>query len=88
MLHRISNITRTSGEAFGDLPLPELEEIAARLREIEIEIDAGTNVVTLDDYGTAVYFIEQGEAVVRDDRGEETRAPSAPVTWSGRLPSC
>jgi len=86
MLHRISNITRTSGEAFGDLPLPELEEIAARLREIEI--DAGTNVVTLDNYGTAVYFIEQGEAVVRDDRGEETRAPSAPVTWSGRLPSC
>jgi hypothetical protein len=41
-----------------DLPAPELDELAAAMREVEVE--AGANVVTLDDYGTAIYFIEQG----------------------------
>ena len=38
----------------------------------EVEIEAGAKVVTLDDYGTAVYFIEQGNADVLDDGGEAT----------------
>ena len=40
----------------------------------EVEVEAGTNVLTLDDYGTAIYFIEQGEAAVLTDGGEEAKA--------------
>ncbi len=40
----------------------------------ELEIKAGAEVITLDDYGTAIYFIEQGEADVLGDGGERTRA--------------
>ena len=40
----------------------------------EVEVDAGAEVVTLDDYGTAIYFIEQGEADVRTDGGEASHA--------------
>jgi CRP-like cAMP-binding protein len=54
-----------------DLPAPELDELAAAMREVEVE--AGGNVVTLDDYGTAIYFIEQGEADVLSDREEATQ---------------
>jgi CRP-like cAMP-binding protein len=36
----------------------------------EVEVEAGAVVVTLDDYGTAVYFVEEGEAEVRTDRDE------------------
>ena len=32
------------------------------------------NVVTLDDYGTAIYFIEEGAAEVLNDGGEATQA--------------
>jgi hypothetical protein len=35
-----------------------------------IEVDAGAKVITLDDYGTAIYFIEQGEADVLTEGGE------------------
>lgn len=52
-----------------ELPSAELDELAAAVHEVEVE--AGTAVVTLDDYGTAIYFIEQGEADVRIDGGEE-----------------
>ena len=38
----------------------------------EVEVEAGAKVVTLDDYGTAVYFIEQGEAEVLADGDEAT----------------
>ena len=38
----------------------------------ELEIEAGANVVTLDDYGSAVYFIEQGNAEVLDHGGKAT----------------
>jgi CRP-like cAMP-binding protein len=55
---------------FADLPADELDELADAMNEVEVE--AGTNVVTLDDYGTAVYFIEQGNADVLDDDGEPT----------------
>ena len=55
---------------FADLPADELDELAAALSEVEVE--AGDKVVTLDDYGTAVYFVEQGNADVLDEGGEAT----------------
>ena len=39
----------------------------------EVEVDAGAKVVTLDDFGTAMYFIEEGEADVLSDGGEATQ---------------
>jgi len=36
----------------------------------EIEVDAGANVITLDDYGTALYFVEQGDADVLKEGGD------------------
>ena len=53
-----------------DLPAAELDELAATMSELEVE--AGAKVVTLDDYGTAIYFIEQGEADVDTEGGEAT----------------
>jgi CRP/FNR family transcriptional regulator, cyclic AMP receptor protein len=53
---------------FADLPEEELEELAGAMREVEVE--GGAEVVTLDDYGTAMYFIEEGSADVLDERGE------------------
>ena len=44
----------------------------------EVEVEAGARVVTLDDYGTAIYFIEQGDAEVLPDghvRATETLGP-------------
>lgn len=55
---------------FADLPAEELDELAAAMNEVEVE--AGARVVTLDDYGTAVYFIEQGDADVLEDGDEAT----------------
>ena len=40
----------------------------------EVEVEAGANVVALDDYGTAIYFIEQGEADVMPGGGEANEA--------------
>jgi CRP-like cAMP-binding protein len=57
---------------FADLPAAELDELAAAMNEAEIE--AGAKVITDDDYGTAVYFIEQGEADVLTDGSEATQA--------------
>jgi CRP-like cAMP-binding protein len=59
-------------QVLADLPAAELDELAAAMREVEIE--AGTTVVTLDDFGTGIYFIEQGEADVLVERGEATQA--------------
>jgi CRP-like cAMP-binding protein len=36
----------------------------------EVEVEAGANVITLDDYGTAIYFVEQGDADVLQEGGE------------------
>jgi CRP-like cAMP-binding protein len=52
---------------FADLPATELDELAAAMSEVEFE--AGAQVITRDDYGTAIYFIEQGEADVLLDGG-------------------
>jgi monovalent cation:H+ antiporter, CPA1 family len=54
-----------------DLPAAELDELAAAMSEVEVE--AGATVITLDDYGTAIYFIEEGEADVLGEGGETTQ---------------
>jgi len=53
-----------------DLPAAELDQLAAAMSEVEVE--PGANVITVDDYGTAIYFIEQGEADVLPDGDEAT----------------
>ncbi len=53
---------------FASLPADELDELAAAVREVEVE--AGANVITVDDYGTTIYFIEDGEAEVVEGGGE------------------
>ena len=35
----------------------------------EVEVEAGAKVISLDNYGTAIYFIEQGHADVLPDGG-------------------
>ena len=55
-----------------DLPAAELDELGEAMREVNIE--PGAEVITLDDWGTAVYFIEQGEAEVLLGGGEPTQA--------------
>ena len=54
-----------------DLPAAELDELAAAASEVEVE--AGAKVISLDNYGTAIYFIEQGHADVLPDGGEATQ---------------
>jgi len=58
--------------AFAAVPASELDELAGALGEVEVE--AGAKVVTADDYGTAVYFVEEGHADVLDADGEATDA--------------
>jgi len=64
---------------FADLPATELDELAGAMSEVEVE--AGANVLMLDDYGTAIYFIEQGEAAVLTDGGEEAKAKALGDTF-------
>jgi CRP-like cAMP-binding protein len=61
-----------------DLPAAERDELAAAMSEVEVE--AGAKVITLDDYGSAIYFIEQGEADVLTDGGEATQTLGPGVT--------
>ena len=56
---------------FADLPAAELEVLAPALGELEVE--EGSMVVTLDAYGTALYFVEQGEAEAVPEAGEARR---------------
>jgi CRP-like cAMP-binding protein len=58
--------------AFANLPAAELDELAAAMNAVEIE--TGAEVITQDDYGTALYFIERGEADARPAGGEESQA--------------
>jgi CRP-like cAMP-binding protein len=53
---------------FADLPAEELDELSTAMSEVEV--DAAANVITVDDYGTAIYFIEHGDADVLDEGGE------------------
>jgi CRP-like cAMP-binding protein len=57
---------------FADLPGTELNELAGAMSEVEVK--AGAKVITFDDYGTAIYFIEQGYADVLTDGGEASQA--------------
>jgi CRP-like cAMP-binding protein len=57
---------------FADLPAEELDELSTAMGEVEVQ--AGAAVITVDDYGTAIYFIEQGTADVLDDGGETPKA--------------
>ena len=64
--------TRIAAVSFvADLPAAELDELAAAMSEVEVE--AGAEVISLDNYGTAIYFIEQGHADVLPDGGQTTR---------------
>jgi CRP-like cAMP-binding protein len=54
---------------FAELPQAELDELTAAVTEVDVR--AADTVVTLDDYGTAIYFIEEGAAQVLTDRGDE-----------------
>ena len=51
-----------SAPLFADLPAAELEALAGAMGEAEV--DAGTEVVTVDESGSTVYLIEAGEAEV------------------------
>jgi CRP-like cAMP-binding protein len=65
-----------------DLPGAELDQLAAAISEVEVE--AGAKVVSVDDYGTAIYFIEQGEAEVLAD-GEEATETLGPGDTFGEI---
>jgi monovalent cation:H+ antiporter, CPA1 family len=58
----------TAIPALADLPAVEIDELAAAMTEVVCE--AGAKVVTVDDFGTAVYFIEEGEAALLTGDGE------------------
>jgi CRP/FNR family transcriptional regulator, cyclic AMP receptor protein len=53
---------------FADLPAAELKELAGAMSEVEVE--EGAKIITVDDYGSAIYVIEQGEAEVLTDGRE------------------
>src|SRR5262252_10483711 len=61
--------------AFPDLPSTELDELAAVMNEVEVA--AGVKLVTADDVGHYIYFVEVGEADVLTDDGTvaETLGP-------------
>jgi CRP/FNR family transcriptional regulator, cyclic AMP receptor protein len=56
---------------FADLPAAELNELAGAMSEVEVK--EGAKIITVDDYGSAIYVIEQGEAEVWTDGREATR---------------
>jgi CRP-like cAMP-binding protein len=57
---------------FADLPAEELDALAGAMREVEVE--AGATVITVDDYGTAIYFIEEGQADIVGEGGEPAKS--------------
>ena len=61
-----------STRCFADLPPAELHELASALRPIEIE--AGADIVRIDDFGAALYLIQSGEAEVIHRPDEATGA--------------
>jgi len=54
-----------------DLPRAEIGALAAAMHEVRVE--AGATVVTRDDYGTAVFVVEEGEADVLTDGVESVK---------------
>ena len=60
--------------SLANLPAAELDQLADVLGEVEVE--AGAEFIRRDAFGTAVYFIEEGEAEVRmADGGTEGLGP-------------
>jgi len=57
---------------FANLPAEELNELAGAMTEVEIE--AGATVIHVDDYGAAIYLIEEGRADVLNDGGDAIAA--------------
>lgn len=53
---------------FADLPTAELNELAGVMSQVEVE--EGVKIVSVDDYGSAIYVIEQGKAEVLTDGRE------------------
>jgi CRP-like cAMP-binding protein len=70
-LHVVEAGRFTAFSILQDLPAAELEELSGVMTERDVEPE--TEVVTLDDYGTAIYFIEEGDAEVRSGDGGPSR---------------
>jgi CRP-like cAMP-binding protein len=68
--------------ALTDLPREEIDELAGVVTEVAV--DPGSKVVTVDDYGTAVYFIEQGTAEVLAE-GDEPSSLLGPGDAFGEI---
>ena len=64
---------------FADLPEAELDELAGAVHELAVA--ERSTVVNVDDYGDAVYFVEEGTAEVVNERGETTQTLSAGDTF-------
>jgi hypothetical protein len=67
------------GDGFAEVPDAELDVLAAAMSEVEV--DAGTKIVTVDRYGGGIYLIEQGEAEVVAGNA----MPSAEVLGPGEV---
>ena len=65
--------------AFTDLPPAELDVLAGAMKELDVQ--AGTEITTLDDSTTSVYFVEEGEASVISDGGDAVHALGAGDTF-------
>lgn len=64
---------------FAELPEAELDELAGAVHELAVA--ERSTVVTLDDYGDAVYLVEEGTADVVNERGETTQTLGAGDTF-------
>ena len=51
----------------------------------EVEIEAGARVITYDDFGHFIYFVEQGEADVLTDDGQLSQHALGPGDVFGEL---
>lgn len=64
---------------FADLPEAELDELAGAVHELAVA--ERSTVVNVDDYGDAVYLVEEGTADVMNERGETTQTLAAGDTF-------
>ena len=69
----------TAFPVFADLPEAELDELAGAVHELAVA--ERSTVVTVDDYGDAVYLVEEGTADVMNERGETTQTLTAGDTF-------
>ena len=58
---------------------PELDELAAAVHELAVA--EGSTVVAVDEYGDAIYMVEEGTADVVNERGETTETLSVGDTF-------